>query len=210
MLDHDFTDVSAFRATLARSFATPPRSTRTATILSAAWIETRLGAMVMLTDVSRLHLLEFASRPDLGRQMLRHQGATNARFILAETEPAAAMARQLDSYFSGRTLQFDCTIAAVGTPFQLQVWTCLRRTRPGATMSYTALAHEAGRPNAIRAAAAANAMNRCAIVIPCHRIIGRDGGLTGYAGGLERKQWLLDHEARHTSVISRVGAPPSP
>lgn len=130
--------------------------------------------------------------------------------MFADSAPAWAVARQLDAFFSGHSLTFDCPIAEVGTPFQRHVWSCLQRIRPGETLTYTDLALRAGKPQAVRAAAAANAMNRCAIIIPCHRIIGRDGSLTGYAGGLERKQWLLDHEARYSHLRPRDVAPPLP
>lgn len=195
-MDQDFADVAAFRATLARDFAKPLARSADATVLSASWIDTRLGPMVMLSDAGRLHLLEFVARPDLHRQLHRLQRALNGIFRFAETQPAVSAARQLDAYFAGRSLGFDCAIAEVGTPFQLRVWACLQRIPPGETRTYTDLAHAAGKPAAVRAAAAANAMNRCAIIIPCHRIIGMDGNLTGYAGGLERKQWLLEHEMK--------------
>jgi O-6-methylguanine DNA methyltransferase len=104
----------------------------------------------------------------------------------------------LDLFFSGRRLTFSVELAETGTPFQEQVWARLRRIPPGTTLSYAKLAEEIGSPSAVRAVASANAMNRCAIVTPCHRIVGTDGSLTGYAGGLPRKQWLIDHEACHS------------
>ena len=203
MLNHDLTDVSTFRAMLARDFADTPRPAVAPTTLFAAWIDTRLGPMVTLTDKRRLHLLEFASRPDLDRQLKLHQRTLNARFAFAATAPATAIARQLAAYFTGQSMAFDCVLAEVGTTFQLHVWANLQRVPPGETRTYTDLAREAGQPKAVRAAAAANARNRCAIIIPCHRIIGRDGSLTGYAGGLARKQWLLDHEAKYSRIMTR-------
>ena len=152
MLNHDLTDVSTFRAMLARDFADTPRPAVAPTTLFAAWIDTRLGPMVTLTDKRRLHLLEFASRPDLDRQLKLHQRTLNARFAFAATAPATAIARQLAAYFTGQSMAFDCVLAEVGTTFQLHVWANLQRVPPGETRTYTDLAREAGQPKAVRAA----------------------------------------------------------
>jgi methylated-DNA-[protein]-cysteine S-methyltransferase len=105
-----------------------------------------------------------------------------------------AARRQLDEYFAGTRVRFELSLAAIGTPFQRAVWTALHGLPFGATTSYVALARALGRPTASRAIGSANARNPIAIVVPCHRVIGADGSLTGYAGGLARKRWLLGHE----------------
>jgi methylated-DNA-[protein]-cysteine S-methyltransferase len=110
-------------------------------------------------------------------------------------------ARQLGEYFARRRRAFTVALAPAGTPFQLAVWTALRAIPFGETISYRELAARAGRPEAIRAAGAANAANPLAIVIPCHRVIGSDGSLTGYAGGLAAKRALLALEG------ARAGTP---
>jgi methylated-DNA-[protein]-cysteine S-methyltransferase len=107
---------------------------------------------------------------------------------------------QLAEYFASERRIFDLPLDLPGTPFQRSVWDCVRRVPYGQTISYRALAAAAARPAAIRAAGAANGANPIAIVIPCHRIIGSNGSLTGYAGGLARKRYLLDLEANPTSV----------
>lgn len=99
--------------------------------------------------------------------------------------------RQLDEYFAGRRQRFELPLAPRGTAFQQAVWQALQRIAYGQTSSYSALAAQIGRPRAVRAVGAANGANPLAIVIPCHRVIGRDGSLTGYAGGLPRKALLL-------------------
>lgn len=106
-----------------------------------------------------------------------------------------ALRAALDAYFSGRAVTFDLPLAPAGTPFQREVWTALRDIPFGATASYADIARRIGRPRAVRAVGAANARNPIAILVPCHRVIGADGSLTGYAGGLERKRALLALEA---------------
>lgn len=102
---------------------------------------------------------------------------------------------QLDAYFAGERTSFDLTLAPEGTAFQQTVWKALRDIPYGVTRGYGELARTIGRPTAARAVGAANGQNRIGIVIPCHRVIGASGALTGYAAGVDRKAWLLDHEA---------------
>jgi len=125
----------------------------------------------------------------------------------AEDVPAAqekstpvlrAAAVQLDEYFAGTRRDFDLPLAPRGTAFQERVWRALLAIRYGETWSYGALAKKIGRPAASRAVGAANGRNPIAIIVPCHRVIGASGDLTGYGGGLDIKRWLLAHEARFT------------
>lgn len=102
---------------------------------------------------------------------------------------------QLGEYFAGRRLHFGLPLAPIGTAFQREVWEALKRIEYGTTRTYAEVASDLGRPTAVRAVAAANARNPLCIVVPCHRVIGSGGKLTGYAGGLERKRFLLDREA---------------
>lgn len=101
---------------------------------------------------------------------------------------------QLRSYFNGDLKVFDLPLSPLGTEFQKKVWLALRQVEYGKTVSYGQIAAEIGKPTAARAVGAANGKNPLPIIVPCHRIIGRDGSLTGFAGGLETKRWLLDHE----------------
>jgi methylated-DNA-[protein]-cysteine S-methyltransferase len=101
---------------------------------------------------------------------------------------------QLDEYFAGKRRSFDLPLAPRGTEFQREVWAVLRAIPFGTTWSYARVALRLGRPGAVRAVGAANGSNPIAIVIPCHRVVGSDGSLTGYGGGLPRKRWLLAHE----------------
>jgi methylated-DNA-[protein]-cysteine S-methyltransferase len=107
-----------------------------------------------------------------------------------------AAERQLDEYFDGRLTAFDLPLALDGTSFQQRVWEELCRIPFGERVSYGELARRLGRPGSARAVGLANGRNPVSIIVPCHRVVGSDGRLTGYGGGLDRKAWLLDHEAR--------------
>jgi methylated-DNA-[protein]-cysteine S-methyltransferase len=112
------------------------------------------------------------------------------------TAPLADAARQLAEYFAGVRRDFDLPLALGGTVFQRQVWQALAEIRYGETVSYGEIARRIGKPGASRAVGLANNRNPISIIVPCHRVIGADGSLTGYGGGLERKRWLLVHEGR--------------
>lgn len=110
-------------------------------------------------------------------------------------------ARQLAAYFDGTLREFDLPLAPEGSEFQRQVWDELRRIPLGETTSYMAIAKRLGDARHVRAVGSANGRNPISIIIPCHRVVGSDGSLVGYGGGLERKRWLLDHEMRVTGVV---------
>ena len=121
----------------------------------------------------------------------------NARGTVDRTRPRGVLAeaeQQLTAYFAGRLQTFDLPLALTGTPFQCEVWTMLRHIPFGVTCSYAELADRIGRPKAVRAVGAANGQNPIPIVIPCHRVIGANGSLTGFGGGIKMKAWLLRHE----------------
>ncbi len=120
-----------------------------------------------------------------------------ARGIVAEAE------QQLGAYFSGRLTRFDIPLALGGTAFQQSVWTTLQDIPFGDTWSYAELAQRIGRPAAVRAVGAANGQNPIPIVIPCHRVIGKDGSLTGFGGGIAMKAWLLHHEQAQATLDYR-------
>lgn len=116
-------------------------------------------------------------------------------------DDAFATARaQLAAWFAGERQEFDLPLAPAGTPFQRRVWDALLEIPYGRTTTYGALARRLGDPKAVRAVGLANGRNPIPIIIPCHRVVGADGSLTGYGGGLERKRWLLHHEAVHAGL----------
>jgi methylated-DNA-[protein]-cysteine S-methyltransferase len=126
-------------------------------------------------------------------QESRRPRAIGADWVRADAAFAEAH-RQLTEYFAGARQRFDLELKPAGTPFQRRVWRALREIPPGRTATYGELADRLGRPGAARAVGAANGLNPISIVVPCHRLVGADGSLTGYAGGLERKRFLLELE----------------
>ena len=162
--------------------------------LTAAWIDTPLGGMVCVTDRDRMHLLEFTERRALPTEMRRLSKAAHGRIGLGRTAMTDRVETQLAAYFAKESCSFDLALAQNGTPFQNLVWAELMRIPMGVTVSYSELARRMGRPEATRAIARANGANQIAVVIPCHRVLGADGALTGYGGGLWRKEALLRHE----------------
>ena len=132
------------------------------------------------------------------------EGVTHVTFVsesdvlpqARENPHTAECARELDEYFRGERSAFGVKLATAGTAFEATVWQALLAVPFGETRSYQEIANALGNPKAIRAVGRANGLNPIAIIVPCHRVIGSDGSLTGYAGELWRKRWLLDHEAR--------------
>lgn len=167
------------------------------TLISMALLTTPIGPMFVCATDKGVCLLEFFNRKDMTGQLNRLEALINGVIVIAENEYTLAVKKQLDQYFIGERHQFELPLFIPGTQFQQQVWQCLTTIDYGTTSSYQQQAENLGNPKAIRAMASANGRNRLAIIIPCHRVIGKDGSLTGYAGGLERKQWLLDHEKKH-------------
>ena len=123
-----------------------------------------------------------------------------------QAAPLAETRRELDEYFSGKRRKFDVPLAAEGTPFQRAVWKAIAGVRFGETISYAELARRAGRPGSARAAGSATGRNPIGIIVPCHRIVGADGSLTGYAGGIDKKVTLLALEAKAASAGHRQAA----
>ena len=161
-----------------------------------------LGTLLLVTsDDGILRALDYeAYEPRMLRLLGKHYG----RFDLAPTAPSRPLGSALDAYFGGELTALDrLPIATNGSDFQRVVWRALRAIPAGTTLSYGELATRLGRPSAARAVGLANGANPIAIVVPCHRVIGADGSLTGYAGGTERKQWLLAHEGRPQQLSLR-------
>jgi methylated-DNA-[protein]-cysteine S-methyltransferase len=172
------------------------------------WIattKTPLGTAILIGDESgalRLHAWDDPAETWRERFHRRHGDAE----LVKGRDPfghVAALAR----YFDGELTALDAIpVAFSGTPFQQQVWNALRTIAAGTTLSYRALAKRIGRPKAVRAVGFANGSNPIGVVVPCHRVVGSDGSLTGYGGGLDRKRWLLAHEARHSAFRLEVSA----
>jgi AraC family transcriptional regulator, regulatory protein of adaptative response / methylated-DNA-[protein]-cysteine methyltransferase len=162
-------------------------------------LETPLGAMVAGAYGGRLCLLEFADRRALETEIKDLERRLGTKALPGRSALHDEAQRQLGEYFGGTRKAFELPLLYPGSDFERAVWEALMAIPYGETRSYGAQAVSLGRPEAVRAVAGANGRNRIALVIPCHRVIGADGSLTGYAGGLERKRFLLELEARALS-----------
>jgi len=187
---------SGFRDAFSRIMGAAPSKFENSKVLKASWLDTQLGPMLAVADDEALYLLEFVDRRGLEREIERLRQRTQAAIIPGSTKPIKSIEKELKQYFEGRLREFQTPLFRVGTPFQKQVWDELQKIPRGETRSYADIAAALGRPTAFRAVAQANGSNQIAIVIPCHRVINANGELGGYAGGIARKQWLLDHEKR--------------
>ena len=157
------------------------------------WLDTPLGPTLLTADGDALTRVSMGAPPEEVRP--EWERASSGPGVLAEA------CGQLADYFAGTRLTFDLPLAPVGTDFQRRVWDALCAVPYGGTSSYGRIARALGDVQAVRAVGAANGRNPIAIIVPCHRVVGADGSLTGYAGGLDRKRWLLRHEA---AVSGRV------
>jgi len=154
-------------------------------------IETPLGDMIAIADDHALHLLEFKTRKNLDMALSRFTTISDGRNAILDM-----IASELDDYFHGRLTSFQTPLKIYGSNFQQSVMKSLTVIPHGQTQTYKDQSIGLNNPKAVRAVARANSMNQIAIVIPCHRVIGSNGKLTGYAGGLDKKQWLLNHEKK--------------
>ena len=197
-----FESASAFRAAFGRLLGLPPAELRADRLLRATWIPTPLGDMIAVSSRTHLHLLEFVDRKALPAELGRLQAASKEGIGLGTMPPSEQAKAELAEYFAGRSDKFLTPLAVAASPFTRQVWDVLRTIPAGETRSYSEIARQIGRPAAVRAVARANGANQIALMIPCHRVIGADGSLTGYGGGLWRKQRLIEIERQ----LKNVGA----
>jgi len=161
-------------------------------------IETPLGEMVAAATRDGICLLEFSDRENLSSEYEELAKLLETTVREGRSWHAWLLKRQLKEYFTGKRKEFTLKLVMPGTEFQQSVWKGLQKIKYGDTISYHEQAAALNNTNATRAVAQANASNRIAIVIPCHRVIGADGSLVGYGGGLERKRWLLIHERKNS------------
>jgi O-6-methylguanine DNA methyltransferase len=154
-----------------------------------------IGPLTLVWDDGALRALDFDGFEERFQRLLAsHYGDHQ----LKQAQIPAQYRRPLEDYFAGELTAVDAVpVRTGGTPFQQKVWAALREIPAGATMSYGELARNIGRPGASRAVGRANGTNPVGIIVPCHRVIGADGSLTGYGGGMDRKRWLLAHEQAH-------------
>jgi AraC family transcriptional regulator of adaptative response/methylated-DNA-[protein]-cysteine methyltransferase len=195
-----FESSSGFRDAISKLLGAAPAKWKGQAMLTGQWIETPIGAMLAVADAQGLRLLEFFDRTALPTEIERLQRKLGpvtfgSNAILEQT------ARELAEYYEGRRTRFSIPVSQQGTEFEQLAWEELLRIPSGETRSYGEMARSMGRPQAVRAVARANGANQVAVLIPCHRVIGSDGKLVGYAGKLWRKKWLLEHERRMAAQL---------
>lgn len=163
-------------------------------------IETPIGEMLIVADHDgNLRAVDWTDYESRMLRLLRlHYGEDG--FRLEPARNSSELTNAIRRYFSGELTAIDTLpVQTAGTPFQRDVWRALREIACGSTLSYAELAERIGRPTAVRAVGLANGSNPIGVVVPCHRVVGANGSLTGYGGGIERKRWLLEHERRRTT-----------
>lgn len=198
--DSGYDSVSGFQDALKTLTGRSPARSRDAIVVNLAQVATPLGPMLLGATQDAVCLLEFTDRPMMETQLKRLETRLDCVFVPGPNPVTAAMEEELAQYFAGELKAFTTPLLTPGTPFQQAVWTGLREIPYGETRSYGEQARALGSPTAVRAVAGANGDNRIAIVIPCHRVVGADGSLTGYGGGLGRKRFLLELEGENTPM----------
>lgn len=188
-----YSSSSGFRDAFSRIMGDTPTKYN-GNILQATWIDTKLGAMLAVADEQAIYLLEFVNRRGLEREIERLRQKTKSAIIPGKTSPLYLLEEELKQYFAGKLVNFESPICLLGSDFQKQVWEELKKIPIGQTRSYNDIAIAIKRPNSFRAVANANGCNQIAIIIPCHRVINKNGNIGGYGGGIARKEWLLKLE----------------
>ena len=189
-----FESPSAFREAFARILGQAPGAFSQKPLLFADWVASPLGPLIAVTDRTQLHLLEFLDRKAFPAEFRKLQAYARGEIGFGRTEVTDQIQAELDRFFAGRGAGFETKLALHGSPFTRDVWRALLTIPAGETRSYSEIAEAIGKPAAVRAVARANGANQLALIVPCHRVIGADGSLTGYGGGLWRKQRLIELE----------------
>lgn len=207
-LSSDFDSVSGFCDALRRRTGHSPRASREQPSLRVSQVPSPLGPLMIAGDDEAVVLVEFWDRRMLETQFSVLEQRLGVIFFPGTTDPIEQMRGELEGYFKGTLTDFQTPVRLPGTAHQVRVWEALRSVPYGETRTYGQLAEAVGNPAAVRAVARAVGENRLAIVLPCHRIVGANGQLTGYGGGLWRKRHLLAHEREiasldlHTQALS--------
>lgn len=205
--DSGFESLSGFGDSFKQIFGVSPSKSKAQRVVDLKRLETPLGTMYACATNEGICLLEFTDRKMLETEFKGLVKTLNAIIVQGENRHFSILEKQLAEYFAGERTTFDVPLHTPGSVFQQAVWNGLREVPFGTTSSYQQLATELHMASSVRAVANANGFNRIAILIPCHRIIGSDGALTGYGGGIWRKQWLLDFEKRTAGKqVSEVSA----
>lgn len=196
--DSGYESLSGFGYTFKNLVGSSPDDSKDKDVILMTRLTTPLGPMYACATDRGVCLLEFTDRRMLETEFKDLQKRLNANILAGDNIFLKQLRVEMDEYFRGSRKIFNVSLHTPGTDFQQQVWTALLKIPYGTTSTYQQQAERLYRPTAVRAIASANGHNRISIIIPCHRVIGKDGSLTGYGGGLERKKWLLDHERKNS------------
>jgi AraC family transcriptional regulator of adaptative response/methylated-DNA-[protein]-cysteine methyltransferase len=197
--DSGYQSLSGFNQGCHSVFGDNPTAASSKAIINISRFTTSLGPMFACASQRGICLLEFTDRRALETEFGEIRKQLNAVILPGKNPHLTSVQNEITRYFNGTLTEFNTPVDAPGTPFQQQVWQRLREIPYGHQRSYKEQARVLGKPSAIRAVASANGHNRIAIIIPCHRVLGANGSLTGYGGGLWRKQSLLDLEAQNSN-----------
>ncbi|UZR97853.1 bifunctional transcriptional activator/DNA repair enzyme AdaA [Chondrinema litorale] len=194
--DLGYESLSGFGYTYKKILGKSPAKSQAKNVVLIDRTTTPLGPMFICATEKGICLLEFTDRKMLETEFKDLQHLLKAEILTGENAHIKQVKRELNEYFEGKRTQFDVALDTPGTEFQSLVWEKLKQIPLGETTNYQALAENLEKPNAVRAVANANGHNRISIIVPCHRVIGKDGNLTGYGGGIERKKWLIEFEKK--------------
>ncbi len=193
-LENGYESLSGFNDSFKNVFGVSPKNSKMEKIVDLKRIETPLGTMIACANENGICMLEFSDRKALPTELKEISKHFDANIVQGENPHFKTLEKELEEYFEGKLKDFTVPLAPVGTDFQKKVWEILRTIPYGTTRTYQQQADILGNPKAVRAVANANGLNKISIIIPCHRVIGSNGTLTGYGGGIWRKQKLLELE----------------
>lgn len=198
--DSSYESLSGFGYTFKKAIGKSPQKSVNKNLILISRLTTPLGPMFVCATENGICLLEFVDRRMLETEFRDLQKRLNANIIAGENVHIDQIRREIEEYFKGTLKNFKVELETPGTDFQNLVWRNLQEIRYGESSTYQEQAAKIKNPKAARAVASANGYNRIAIVIPCHRVLGKNGEMTGYGGGIERKRWLLNHERAHSNL----------
>ena len=181
-----------------------PKNSVEKTIILISRLTTPLGPMFVCATEKGVCLLEFVDRRMLETEFKDLQKLLNAEIIAGENKHIKQAKKEFVEYFNGQRKTFGVKLQTPGTDFQNSVWESLREIPYGKTSTYQQQAENINKPKAVRAVASANGCNRISIIVPCHRVIGKNGKLIGYGGGIERKHWLIEHERKMSAPSKHI------
>lgn len=198
--DSGYDSLSGFNSMFKKVVGTSPQKSKDKRIVNITYIETDLGQMIAAATHKGICMFEFADYKLLDLELRQLATSFKAPLVQGENPHFDILRKQLDEYFSGKRKEFNIPLDLVGTEFQKKVWLSLLKIPYGCTTTYGKQAELLGKPSAVRAVANANGKNKISIILPCHRVIGADGTLTGYGGGMWRKKKLLEFEKENQQI----------